>query len=62
MPGKVEMARPVRPNEIEFQKTLDRYRRRVDVEIAKSSEHGARWWSRLLVHLCREAGLVRLDK
>jgi hypothetical protein len=59
---KVEMARLIRANEAGLPKTLDRYRRRVDEEIAKASENGARWWSRLLVDLCKEAGLVRLDK
>jgi hypothetical protein len=39
-----------------------RYRERVDVEIRKASERGARWWSRRLVQLYEDAGLVRLDK
>ena len=39
-----------------------RYRERVDVEICKASERGARWWSRRLVQLYEDAGLVRLDK
>lgn len=38
-----------------------RYRERVDVEIRKASERGARWWSRRLVQLYEDAGLVRLD-
>jgi hypothetical protein len=38
------------------------YRERVDVEIRKASERGARWWSRRLVQLYEDAGLVRLDK
>jgi len=39
-----------------------RYRERVDVEIRKASERGARWWSRRLVQLYEDAGLVRLDR
>ena len=39
-----------------------RYRERVDVEIGKASARGARWWSRRLVQLYEDAGLVRLDK
>ena len=39
-----------------------RYRERVDFEIGKASEEGARWWSRRLVQLYEDAGLVRLDK
>jgi hypothetical protein len=42
--------------------TARRYRERVDVEIGKASERGARWWSRRLVQLYEDAGLVRLDK
>ena len=41
---------------------LGRYRERVDVEIGKGSERGARWWSRRLVQLYEDAGLVRFDK
>jgi hypothetical protein len=52
----------VKMNEVGFLKALGRYRRRVDVEIGKASERGARWWSRRLVQLCEDAGLVRLDK
>ena len=59
---KIETARPVKENEIRFQKVLGRYRERVGVEIGKASEYGARWWSRRLVEVCEEAGLVRLDK
>jgi len=59
---KLEMARPSRMNEIGFLKALGRYRERVDVEIGKASEHGARWWSRRLVEVYEEAGLVRLEK
>ena len=42
--------------------TARRYRERVDEEIGKASERGARWWSRRLVQLYEAAGLVRLDK
>jgi hypothetical protein len=42
--------------------TARRYRERVDIEIRKASEGGARWWSRRLVQLHEDAGLVRLDK
>jgi hypothetical protein len=59
---KLGMARLVRMNESGVLKALDRYRERVDVEISKASEHGARWWSRRLVEVCQEAGLVRLEK
>lgn len=62
MTKKLEMARPVKTNEIGFLKALGRYRERVDVEIGKASEHGARWWSRRLVEVYEEAGLVRLEK
>jgi hypothetical protein len=47
---------------IGFLNALGRYRDRVDVEIGKASERGARWWSRRLVQLYEEAGLVVLDK
>ncbi len=59
---KLGMARLVRTNETGVLKALGRYRERVDVEIGKASEHGARWWSRRLVEVCQEAGLVRLEK
>ena len=52
----------VKMNEVGFLKALDRYRDRVDVEIGNASERGARWWSRRLVQLYEDAGLVRLDK
>jgi len=51
----------VEMNAIEFL-TARRYRERVDDEIREGSERGARWWSRRLVQLYEEAGLVRLDK
>jgi len=54
-------ALPVEMNAVEFL-TARRYRERVDDEILKGSERGARWWSRRLVQLYEEAGLVRLDK
>jgi len=59
---KLGMARLVRMTETGVLKALGRYRERVDVEIGKASEHGARWWSRRLVEVCQEAGLVRLEK
>jgi hypothetical protein len=43
-------------------KTLGLYRELVGIEIGRASEYGARWWSRRLVDLSEEAGLVRLDK
>jgi hypothetical protein len=52
---------PIEMNAVEFL-TARRYRERVDEEIGKGSERGARWWSRRLVQLYEEAGLVRLDK
>ena len=55
-------ARPSKINEAGFLMVVDRYRERVDVEIGKASERGARWWSRRLVQLYEGAGLVRLDK
>ena len=62
MPPKAEMAHPNQEDEVGLKKALGRYRLRVGIEIAKASEHGARWWSRRLVELCEEAGLVRIDK
>jgi len=52
---------PVEMNAVEFL-TARRYRERVDDEIRKGSERGVRWWSRRLVQLYEEAGLVCLDK
>jgi hypothetical protein len=52
----------VKVNEVGFLKQSGRYRERVDLEIGKASDWGARWWSRRLVQLYEEAGLVRLDK
>jgi len=48
-------------NEAGLSKTLGCYRELVDVEIGRESEFGARWWSRRLVELYEDAGLVRLD-
>jgi len=48
--------------DVGFQESLGRYRERVEIEIGKGSERGARWWSRRLVEVCEEAGLVRHDK
>jgi hypothetical protein len=52
----------VKMSAVGFLKAFRLYRERVDVEIGKASEHGARWWSRRLVEVYEEAGLVRLDK
>jgi hypothetical protein len=57
-----DIARSAAMNEAGLLKALGRYRKRVDAEIGKGSEQGARWWSRRLVEVCEEAGLVRLDK
>ena len=54
-------AHPVDLNAVEFL-TARRYRERVDDEIRDRSDLGARWWSRRLVQLYEQAGLVRLDK
>jgi len=54
-------ARPADLNAVEFL-TARRYRERVDDEIRDRSDLGARWWSRRLVQLYEQAGLVRLDK
>jgi hypothetical protein len=55
-------AQPLKMNEVGFLKVAGRYRERVDIEIGKASERGARWWSRRLVQLYEDAGLVRFDK
>jgi hypothetical protein len=52
----------VKMYEIGRLKTLSLYRERVDLEIARASEDGARWWSRRLVEWCEESGLVFLDR
>jgi len=51
----------VKMDEVRFLKVAGLYRRRVGVEIVKASERGARWWSRRLVQLYEDVGLVRLD-
>src|SRR5262245_14770592 len=48
--------------EVGFLKTLSLYRELVDLEIGRASEYGARWWSRRLVEVYEESGLVLLDK
>ena len=45
-----------------FLKTRGLYRELVGLEIGRASEYGARWWSRRLVEVSQEAGLVRLDE
>lgn len=52
----------VKMYKVGFLKTLSLYRELVDIEIRRASEHGARWWSRRLVEMSEEAGLVRLDQ
>ena len=47
---------------IGFLKTLGLYRELVGLEIRRASEYGARWWSRRLVELYEESGLVLLDQ
>jgi hypothetical protein len=54
-------AHPVELNAVEFLTAL-RYRERIDEDIDEASERDARWWSRRLVQLYDEAGLVRLAK
>ena len=52
----------VKKYEAGFLKTLGLYRELVGLEIGRASEYGARWWSRRLVDMSEEAGLVRLDE
>jgi hypothetical protein len=52
----------VKRYEAGFLKTLGLYRELVGLEIGRASEYGARWWSRRLVDMSEEAGLVSLDK
>ena len=52
----------VKRYEVGVLKTLGLYRELVGLEIGRASEYGARWWSRRLVDVSEEAGLVRLDK
>ena len=51
----------VRKFEAGVLKTLGLYRELVGLEIGRASEYGARWWSRRLVEVSEEEGLVRLD-
>ena len=44
-----------------FLKGLHAYREMVELEVHRASEYGARWWTRRLVEMAQEAGLVRLD-
>ena len=52
----------IKMTEAGYLKAFGRYREQVDVEIGNASARGARWWSRRLVQLYEDAGLVRLDK
>ena len=52
----------IKMTEAGYLKAFGRYREQVDVEIGNASARGARWWSRRLVQLYKDAGLVRLDK
>ena len=52
----------IKMTEAGYLKAFGRYRDQVDVEIGNASARGARWWSRRLVQLYEDAGLVRLDK
>jgi hypothetical protein len=54
-------AHPVEMNIIGFLMAR-RYRERVLEEIGKGSARGAGWWSRRLIQLYEEAGLVRLER
>lgn len=55
-------ARRVRMSAIAFLRMIGLYRERVDLEIGRASEHGARWWTSRLVELCEKVGWVRLDQ
>ena len=52
----------IKMTEAGYSRAFARYREQVDAEIGNASERGARWWSRRLVQLYEDAGLVRLDK
>ena len=52
----------IKMTEAGYLKAFGRYREQVDVEIGQGSARGARWWSRRLVQISEDAGLVRLDK
>jgi len=45
-----------------FFRGLHAYREMVELEVRRASEGGARWWSRRLVEMCEEAGLLRLEE
>ena len=49
-------------HEVGFLNLFSLCRERVDVEIARASARGARRWTRRLVRLYEDAGLVRFDK
>ena len=49
-------------NEFGFLNLFSLFRERVDAEIRRASAHGARRWTRRLVRLYEDAGLVRFDK
>jgi hypothetical protein len=55
-------ARQLKRYEVGFLNLFTLCRERVDVEIGRASERGARRWTRRLVRLYEDAGLVRLDK
>jgi len=52
----------IKMTEAGYRKAFGRYREQVDVEIGQGSARGASWWSRRLVQLYEDAGLVRFDK
>ncbi len=52
----------IKMTEAGYRKAFSRYREQVDVEIGQGSARGASWWSRRLVQLYEDAGLVCLDK
>jgi hypothetical protein len=52
----------IKMTEAGYLKAFGRYREQVEVEIGQGSARGASWWSRRLVQLYEDAGLVRLDK
>ena len=49
-------------NEFGFLNLFSLFRERVDAEIRRASARGARRWTRRLVRLYEDAGLVRFDK
>jgi len=52
----------IKMTEAGYRKAFGRYREQVDVEIGQGSARGASWWSRRLVQLYEDAGLVFLDE